>query len=593
MCTFKKYDDGSFFCRSSKTNPREKKPRHDRTRSHQQPTIAQSLASVTERCAPPHPPLSLQRRKGAVPAKTRSLSTTSIDDLFGMGSDWLSSDSEGPGPGLPGSRSGTVSSPTCSGTGTLTSASSNGGGDVGNAAGDTASSEVFSPCSIVSYSTPSLTTPDVDATPPSLTARDMDAAPVPSPCPQSQYCPPSTASKSTPDNKVTSQDRATHSVESSGRKLSLKLRKGESPSTPNSCVCVELDCKNQLPRQDCENQLPRQDCENQLPRQDCENQLPRQDCENQLPRQDCENQLPRQDCENQLPRQDCENQLPRQDCENQLPRQDCENQLPRQDCENQLPRQDCENQLPRQDCENQLPRQDCENQLPRQDCKNQLPRQDCKNQLPRQDCKNQLPRQDCKNQLPRQDCENQLPRQDQLPRQVGSPHTEQVYHVVDSGTDSEESTQDEEDLPSLFFETDRFGYPKSSRVVEERRMDTGEANSHALSSASLLTSHKMENSPEDLSCCSNSETQGSQPFLDITNTTVPDHSRKSGGSLQCFQGKGLQTAAPTDTSLRSTPPRDMENRHLPEAQLQGMAEAACTIDLTGKANVLYVHVHDR
>ena len=530
MCTFKKYDDGSFFCRSSKTNPREKKPRHDRTRSHQQPTIAQSLASVTEHCAPPHPPLSLQRRKGAVPAKTRSLSTTSIDDLFGMGSDWLSSDSEATGPGLAGSRSGTVTSPACSGTGTLTSASSSGGGDVGNAAGDTASPEVFSPCSIVSYSTPSLTTPDVDATPPSLTARDMDAAPVPSPCPQSQYCPPSTASKSTPDNKVTSQDRAAHSVESSGRKLSLKLRKGESPSAPNSCVCVELDCKNQLPQQDCENQLPRQDCENQLPRQDCENQLPRQDCENQLPRQDCENQLPRQDCENQLPRQDCENQLPRQDCENQLPRQDCENQLPRQDCENQLPRQDCE---------------------------------------------------------------NQLPRQDQLPRQVGSPHTEQVYHVVDSGTDSEESTQDEEDLPSLFFETDRFGYPKSSRVVEERRMDTGEANSHALSSASLLTSHNMENSPEDLSCCSNSETQGSQPFLDITNTTVPDHSRKSGGSLQCFQGKGLQTAAPTDTSLRSTPPRDMENRHLPEAQLQGMAEAACTIDLTGKANVLYVHVHDK
>ena len=484
MCTFKKnMTMGAFFFRSSKTNPREKKPRHDRTRSHQQPTIAQSLASITKRCAPPHPPLSLRHRKQAVLAKTRSLSTTSIDDLFGMDSDWLSSDSEGPVPGLAGSRSGTVTSPACSGTGTLTSASSSGGGDVGNAAGDTASPEVFSPCSIFSYSTPSLTTPDVDATPPSLTARDMDAAPVPSPCPQSQYCPPSTASKSTPDHKVTSQDRAARSVESSGRKLSLKLRKGESPGTPNnSCVCIELDCKNQLPRKDCNNQLPQQDCKNQLPQQDC---------------------------------------------------------------------------------------------------KNQLPRQDCKNQLPRQDCKNQLPRQDCKNQLPQQDCKNQLPQQ------VGSPHTEQVYHVVDSGTDSEDST--EEDLPSLFFETDRFRSPKSSRVVEERRMDTGEANSHALSSssASLLTSHKMETSSEDLSCCSNSDTQSSQPFLDITNTTVPDHSRKSGGSLQRLQGKGLQTAAPTDTSLRSTPPRDMENSPLPEAQLQGMAEAACTIDLTGNTNVPY------
>ena len=111
-------------------------------------------------------------------------------------------------------------------------------------------------------------------------------------------------------------------------------------------------------------------------------------------------------------------------------------------------------------------------------------------------------------------------------------------------------------------------------------MDTGEANSHALSSASQLTSRKMENSSDNLSGGSNSDSQSSQPFLDITNTntTVPDHSGNFGGS------------DPTDTSLHSTPiprpmsiprrspqcPRDMENIHLPEAQLQDMAEAACT-----------------
>lgn len=145
-------------CRSSKAKAKAKTSERDRSalRSQPQPTIIQSLAGVSKQSA------ALRKHPST---KTRS---SSIDEMFGMGSGWISDDDDEEDnrpPNSVGCSSGSADSPSCS-TGSAVTLSYNSASvaSVASESGNTALAlpEVISSSSgPVSYTTPPLSTVDM------------------------------------------------------------------------------------------------------------------------------------------------------------------------------------------------------------------------------------------------------------------------------------------------------------------------------------------------------------------------------------------------------------------------------------------------
>lgn len=105
------------WCRSLKAKAKQNQKRSKSLRRHQQPTIIQSLASVSRQASlPSSQSRSSLRKLSATKTKPRN---STIDELFGMGSGWLSdNESDPPGSGDSGSHS-----PQCNTSSPLTSPS--------------------------------------------------------------------------------------------------------------------------------------------------------------------------------------------------------------------------------------------------------------------------------------------------------------------------------------------------------------------------------------------------------------------------------------------------------------------------------------
>lgn len=105
------------WCRSVKAKAKQNQKRPKSLRRHQQPTIIQSLASVSRQASSQS--RSSLRKLSDTKTKPRNLT---IDELFGMGSGWLSdTESDPPGSGESGSHS--AHSPQCNASSSLSSPS--------------------------------------------------------------------------------------------------------------------------------------------------------------------------------------------------------------------------------------------------------------------------------------------------------------------------------------------------------------------------------------------------------------------------------------------------------------------------------------